>query len=389
MDDKMKRYAGFLALVLIAVLFLFGTAASADVLVLDKRMNSDFKLVTGSTITITVDCKDLKGSSFENFLVDLDYDHNILGEAKVIQKSVPKGWTLYPGHTGKGRFTFFAADETAENPSGKKFSVAIEFKVTGYAAKDTPFTISVDVSGAADVNGKYIPRMASDSKTMTLKGGIPVGTVITGNDKCEYIVTGKKEVSFYKAAKKATSVTIPATIDKGGIRFKVTGIWDKAFSGNTRVKTVKIGKNVKTIGEQAFASATSLTSVKGNTGLVTIKQGAFKGCRALKSFAFERKLTTLEASAFEGCTSLSSAVLYEKVSFVGAKAFYNCKGLKTLTIRTTKLDDTSTVGKQAFKGTPKKMKVKIYTGDRTLFDEIKETLIDRGVSRRATFKRVR
>jgi hypothetical protein len=385
MNNKMKRFAGFLVILLIAVLFLFGTTASAGLMV-DKGMDTVVMLVPGNTVIVTVNFEDLNGTSFENFLFDLRYDPTILGKPRVISSSEPANWTLYKGVFGDGRITYFAADETAQNPTGKEFTMDIEFKVVGLAAVDTPFNITVDVSGTAIEDGKYVTRTSSKSQKMILQGGVPEGTVLTGDDGNKYIVTGNNEVAFYKPDADATSVTIPDTFVKSGFSFKVTKIRSKAFAKNTKVKTVTIGKNVKTIGEEAFSSATSLTTVKGNDGLITIKEKAFFGCKALKSFAFGKKLKTLEASAFEGCAKLSKVTLNNKVSFVGAKAFCGCSGLKTLEIKTRELDDISTVGKKAFDGTPRKMKVTISAGKST-FDEIRETLIERGVNRNAKFSR--
>ena len=69
------------------------------------------------------------------------------------------------------------------------------------------------------------------------------------------------------------------------------------------------------------------------------------------------------------------------------KAFYNCSGLKTLEIMTSKIGDVSAVGKKAFSGTPKKMKIKIHASKR-VYENIKDTLIERGVNRKASFKLV-
>ena len=384
----MKRYIGFLAIVLVAVLFLFGTAAYADIQ-LAKGMDATVELVTGSTVTFNVKCEDLAGDGFENYLIDLQYDDEILGNPRIVDSSYPEGWTLYKGLFGKGRVTYFAADETVQNPSDEDLDIIIEFTVIGVSSKNKPFETSVIVSGAATEDGTYVNKTKTDSIEMILKGGVPLGTVFTEKGQGSYTVTGKNTVAFTKADKKAGSITIPATIKKGDITFKVTEIGKKAFSKNKKIKNVMIGKNVKTIGEQAFASATKLTTVKGNAALVTIGEGAFKGCIALKSFDFGKNLKTVGASAFENCSKLASASLYDKVATIGAKAFANCKGLKKLEIRSANLDDVSNVGKEAFSNTPKKMKVKIYIRDASVYKAVKKTLIERGINKKAGFERIK
>ncbi len=379
-----KRLTGLLILALLAGLFLFGATASADMLTANG-MTDDVRLATGSTVTITVDMKDLSGSRFENFLLDLRYDSEILGNPKIVKTSKPKTWTLYKGLLGDGRVTAFVADETAQKSVAKtKFTMAIQFTVIGVAAKDTPFKITLDVSGAALSNGVYVPRTASDAISLTLQGGMAVGTVFSDSKGNNYMVTGSKTAAFYKAAKLET-VTVPATVTKGGLTFTVNEISDKAFYKNTTVKKAVIGKKVTTIGKQAFAAATALTNVTGCASVITIEDDAFKGCKALKSYAFGRKLKTLSAGAFSGCVKLAKCTLFERVAFIGADAFYNCKALKTLTIHTTEVQDLGAVGKNAFANTYKKMKITVYAPSSSVFDAIKDVLTARGISEKAVW----
>jgi hypothetical protein len=121
-------------------------------------------------------------------------------------------------------------------------------------------------------------------------------------------------VSFIATTdKKATTVNIPDSVTVDGITYKVTAVADKALSGNKKVKTVTIGKNVTSIGKTAF-----------------------KGCTKLKSVNV--KSTTLTK--------------------IGANAFSGDKSLTKITLKTTKLTKKS-VGKNALKGTNKKLVVKV------------------------------
>ena len=340
-EQMMKRYALILTVVLAAALLLFGTAAYADILV-SNGMDSSAKLATGSTVTFTVNCDGLDSGSYENYLVDLTYDADVLGEPKLASSSIPSGWTLFKGQAGKGKVTFLASDEKMKNASGKGLSLEIVFKVTGISEKDKAFTTSVAVSGAYAKNGTYVLSETDDSVEMTLLGGVPVGTVLADDDGSEYIVTGDKEVSFFRANSKASTKTIPATYKKSGMTFRVTGISDKAFY-NSKIKSVTIGKNVRKIGE----------------------------------------------SAFEGCAKLTKIALPAKVEFIGAKAFFNCKALKQVDVKTANLTDSSAVGKNAFTGTPKRMQVTIHTRKPAVFRDTKSTFLKRGASKTAVFKMVK
>ena len=144
--------------------------------------------------------------------------------------------------------------------------------------------------------------------------GIAVGktAVVSGNT---YKVTSNTEntVAFTKA-KNAATVTVPATVKIDGKIYKVTSIAAKAFaSAKSKVKTVKMGKNVKTIGASAFAGCVKLTKVTGGAAVDTIGANAFAGCKMLAT-----------------CAPLSSRALTR----IGASACKNCAKIKVLTLKT-------------------------------------------------------
>ena len=70
------------------------------------------------------------------------------------------------------------------------------------------------------------------------------------------------------------------------------------------------------------------------------------------------KVTRIADNALKNCKKLKTLTIGKNVSRIGKNAFYKCKKLKTLTIKTTKLS-SSKVGKNAFKGVPKKVKLKL------------------------------
>lgn len=148
---------------------------------------------------------------------------------------------------------------------------------------------------------------------------------------------GKYEVEYSRPANKnLTAVVIPDTVTIGGIKYNVTSIAANAFKNCKKLKTLKIGKNVKKIGAKAFYNCTSLTKVTGGKSLLTIGKSAFQGCKKLKTVSISSK----------------------KLKTIGAKAFYGCKKLVKITLKTTKLTKKS-VGKNALKGTNKKLVIKV------------------------------
>ena len=55
--------------------------------------------------------------------------------------------------------------------------------------------------------------------------------------------------------------TIPSTVKINGVKYKVTEIASNAFKGNTKLKKVIIGANVKKIGKNVFYKCSKLMSV--------------------------------------------------------------------------------------------------------------------------------
>ncbi|MBO5487274.1 MAG: leucine-rich repeat domain-containing protein [Eubacterium sp.] len=117
-------------------------------------------------------------------------------------------------------------------------------------------------------------------------------------------VPSSGKVSYVKpASKKITKVTIPATVKINGYVCKVTAIDKNAFKGCKKLKTVKIGKNVQTIGERAFYQCTALKKIGIPGNVKSIKKEAFAGCKNLQNVTFQGK----------------------KVTFIGKNAFKNTK----------------------------------------------------------------
>lgn len=114
-----------------------------------------------------------------------------------------------------------------------------------------------------------------------------------------------KLISYEKVT---ASVQIPDTISVDGKKYKVTSIGSSVFSGNSTIKSVKIGDNVTEIGSNAFSK----------------------------------------------CKNLKSVVIGKKVTSIGKQAFYNSKALAKVTIKSVKLKN---VGKAAFFGVKAKVKI--------------------------------
>ena len=93
------------------------------------------------------------------------------------------------------------------------------------------------------------------------------GTIVADTkSKASYQITGDAAsgytVTYMRpTAKKAKTVTIPATVTVNGISCKVTSVVANAFKGQKKLKKVTIGANVATIGKKAFYGCKNLKKV--------------------------------------------------------------------------------------------------------------------------------
>ena len=117
----------------------------------------------------------------------------------------------------------------------------------------------------------------------------------------------------------------------------------------TQIKTIIIGKGVKSIGNNAFNGFSSLTSVtfEDNSELTSIGEKAFYKCTGLTSFSIPEGVTTIGGSAFKYCTGLTSFSIPESVTTIGSYAFKGCTGLTSITIPAS----VTTIGDEAFSKT--------------------------------------
>ena len=125
-------------------------------------------------------------------------------------------------------------------------------------------------SGGNDSTQNEGPKTFKDKKSKAyykiLKQGKKTGTVAY-----------QKPYSTAKG-----KITIPATVKKNGITYKVTGISANAFKNNKKITHIVIGKNVQTIDSKAFYNCKKLKTITINTTKLTsakVNKNAFKGIK--------------------------------------------------------------------------------------------------------------
>lgn len=200
--------------------------------------------------------------------------------------------------------------------------------------------ISVNTANAAYTGAEIKPSVTVKEGAKTLKEGtdytvsyqnnINIGTakvIVTGKDHYagtvektfaiaaktgsihkagayKYKITNDNEAAFVglKSAK-TSKVNIPGTVKVGGKDFKVTSIANNALK-KSKIASVTIGANVRTIGNSAFENCSKLTKVTVGTGVTKIGSKAFKGCKKLKAITVKSlKLKTVGKKALSGIKS--------------------------------------------------------------------------------------
>ena len=130
----------------------------------------------------------------------------------------------------------------------------------------------------------------------------------------KYWLNNDKTAILTKGKKNASSVTVPDTIKAGKKKFKVTAIWDNAFSGNKKLASLTIGKNVAQIGSKAFYNCKKLKTITVKTK--KLKAGSI-GANAFKNI--------FKKAEFK-CPSKKLAKTYKSIFIsAGASKKITCK----------------------------------------------------------------
>ena len=124
-------------------------------------------------------------------------------------------------------------------------------------------------------------NLISVESVVTLREAVAASNKYIKDTKTNaYYKVTNNTVSYIKPIAKKTSVVIPAQITVSGRTYKVTAISAKAFSKNTVVRTVVIGKNINKIGKEAFYGCKNLKKIQVKSKKLSSKNvgiNAFKG----------------------------------------------------------------------------------------------------------------
>lgn len=152
------------------------------------------------------------------------------------------------------------------------------------------------------------------------------GTIQTTDSGTELNLLNIKNGVLYECAGQADENGVYTVPDEVSI------IGEGAFSNDTTIKKVIIGKNVKQIAEGAFYGNSNIEQIVISDGVEIIGGGAFVGCTALTEIVIPNSVTELGPYAFYYCTSLRSVKLSTELSAIYEYTFAKCSALEHVNV---------------------------------------------------------
>ena len=102
------------------------------------------------------------------------------------------------------------------------------------------------------------------------------------------------------------------------------------------------------IGKEAFKDCSKLYTIVIPDNVKTIEQNAFSGCSDLQFVTWGNNITDIQDRAFFYCTSLRFIILGDYVETIGAYAFYGASSINISTLRVTLPASVKSIGDYAF-----------------------------------------
>jgi len=175
--------------------------------------------------------------------------------------------------------------------------------------------------------------------------------VVSGDSVVWYVTDGSSPV-FYQLPLDGTDVPaakVRTKFTKNGITYQVKK------SSKTAGKVSVAGYNKREMPKSV--KIPSKVMYNGYSYSVTaIAPKAFRKCTKIKSVYIPSPVTSIGKQAFYKCTNMRSVIMLSSVTSIGKQAFEGCKKLGWLEVKYKKYT-TKNVGKNAFKGVPRKVVV--------------------------------
>ena len=235
-------------------------------------------------------------------------------------------------------------------------------EIVGYNGSSTELEI-ID-----NINGNPVTRFADNAfkncNTLT-KVNIPSTVTNIGNNVFKYC-TNLKEVTIPDSVTSVEADVFVGTallnnqsstvkyadkwvIDSDNVqnvilRDDTRGIAGRAFSGCTKLKSIKIPEGAIRISIYAFYNCSSLTDITIPDSLKEIGWYAFGGCSSLEHIEIPDSVTWVGDDAFACCSKLKNIAMPKSISKVNDWIFYGCSNLESITLH----DGIKSIGIYAF-----------------------------------------
>lgn len=235
---------------------------------------------------------------------------------------------------------------TTENGTTASFTVHVtdEYKSLKSVDLNTK-EITIKEGEYAQVQVVYTPEDAITYRSVTFASSDEsiakvnnCGYIYGVSEGTAVIVTYDDEFGL-KSCKVTVTGKTPAPLKKGDI----------FTTGELKYKVTKTGKK-----KEAQCIGTTNKKIKKLVIPSTIAEQNIK-------------YNVVSVGGFANCKKLVSVTIGKNVTAIKPKAFYNCKKLKKLSIQSTKLKK---VGKNAIKGTPKKMVLSVPKGKKKQYQKL-------------------
>lgn len=229
-------------------------------------------------------------------------------------------------------------------PGARSYTVSISGRENGFEDELTSHVTHVSLEYLSE--GDYHIRIMA-------VGGANNEAVSAWSEPVEFCRTKDSGLIFESingnteyAVSKVGSASGEVTIESKYRGKPVTAIAEDAFrgKGSSRITSVTIGENVKTIGNNAFYNCTNLTSIVIPDWVTSIGTNLFQGCSRLSEAVLPAAIPEIPAYTFAYCRALRSFTIGSEVVSIGESAFYNCSQLEAVEIP----DSVVSIGQHAF-----------------------------------------
>lgn len=188
----------------------------------------------------------------------------------------------YNGQVQKPTVTVIGSDGKVIDALNYTVSYSEGSKEAGTYTADILFTGNYTGTVSKKYTIKPVQNGTSGTTQKPKPNSVPAaGTVLKDTKtKAAYRVVKAGSTVEYKSApnKKATSVSIPATVTINHVKYTVTSIAPNAFKNCKKLRKVTVGTKISTIGKQAFFGCKSLKTITVKSkSIKKIGSKAFKG----------------------------------------------------------------------------------------------------------------